>query len=144
MWWYLREVISGEYTATTEPEVYVLNDGTGEITGTVPVTPLSWAGTASGDPLPWMTQGLMRFSTGLWAGGRLVRGRLFVPGPTEGFNEGGVPSETYITALDVAADNLIAASNAEAMVWSRKNSDTYPILHGSCPNYWAYLASRRS
>jgi hypothetical protein len=143
-WTTVAPVMSGEYSFATEADVYTLTDSTGTITGVTTTTVVDGAGTASGDPLPWMTQGLVRFNTGLYVGGRLVKGRAFIPGATEGFSTGGVPDSTYNDVLDYAGALLLAADNAELFVWSQKNGDTWPVISASHGTMWSYLSSRRS
>jgi hypothetical protein len=144
LWSALRFVMSGEYSFATEADVYTMNDGTGEITGVTTTTVTTDVGEASGDPLPWMTQGLIRWNTGLYVGGRLVKGRVFIPGATEGLSTGGIPDASYTNSVQAAIDALLADTTAELMVWSQKNTDTYPVIGGSPGTMWSYLSSRRS
>lgn len=143
-WGNLVGAMTSEYTAITEADVYTLDDATGTITGSTTVTSYTLPGTNAGDPLPWMTQGLISWNSGLYVAGRLVKGRTFVPGPSELHNTDGVPNSTYTDALETAISDLLADADAELFIWSRKNGDTYPVIGGSVGTVWSYLSSRRS
>jgi hypothetical protein len=99
-------------------------------------------GSAAGDPLPRATQGLIRWHTGVYVGGREVRGRTFVPGPTETFSTG-APTATYLTTAQTAVTNLLASVSADLHVWSKAHTVTYPATSGDPWNDWAVLRSRR-
>lgn len=142
-WHTVRDLVHNAYTFSTESEVASVDIATGQVTGLTPVTAIVWAGTVSGQPLPPASQGLIRWRTGTFVGGREIRGRTFLPGPTEEHNLTGVPNSDYITVANNAAAALIAASGTELMTYSRKNSDAAPVVSGSCWNQWAVLRSRR-
>jgi hypothetical protein len=125
------------------PLVYHIDPATGAPTSTVPVFGTALAGFSSADPLPWTTQGLIESHTGLFAGGREIRGRLFIPGPDETNSTSGRPIAAYVTQLQVAAVALMNDTNSVWGVWSRKHGVFTAINGVSTWNNWAALRSRR-
>lgn len=142
-WTAIKAVSSSALTFTTESEVATVDIATGQVTGLLPVTPISVVGVDPADPLPFATQALIRWHTGVFTAGREIRGRTFVPGATEQYNVSGVPRADYKAALDAAATTLIGAVGAELMTYSRKNHDAAPVISGSTWSEWAVLRSRR-
>lgn len=128
---------------STEAEVTEIDEVTGNPVAVFPVTPVTGVGALSGELLPRVSQGLIRFRTGVFVGGREVRGRCFVPGLDTGTNDGGVLLPATITALNNAAAALISDSNSVFAIWSRKNGVEHPAVTGSTWNQFASLRSRR-
>lgn len=135
--------ISSAYVMTVEPEVYVLDTATGQPLSVVSTTTTAVAGTDGGDPLPWATQALIEWPTGIFLGGRQVRGRTFIPGPTESKNTNGVPNGVIIANLNTAASNLVNDVLSDFQIYSRKNGVIEQALAGSTWSKWAILTSRR-
>lgn len=128
----------------TAGDVATLNVGTGTLEATTSVTPLTGTGTASSDYMPPNTQGLLRLFTSQIVSGRLLRGRLFLPGNVEGSNgTSGQPASAYTTDYNTDAATLIAAANAEWSVWSQTHGVLASITTATCWNKWASLRSRR-
>jgi hypothetical protein len=127
-----------------EPFVDVINDATGALTAVVNIGGgVSGVGSSGQVALPWATQGLLRFNTGTVVGGRLLRGRMFVPGPTEADSDVGVPLAAYITALNTAYTALTTALPNTLRVWSRTHG-TSALVTGASPwSQWAVMRSRR-
>lgn len=143
-WNSVKAKMGNSLSYATEAEVAEVDIATGQVTGIAAVTPQTGTGTPTTDMCPWTTQGLIRWRTGIFVGGREVRGRTFVPGPTEVENTAGVPAAAYVTALNAAASALIADANSDLMVYSKKNRDAVPVLSGSTWSQWAVLRSRRA
>jgi hypothetical protein len=142
-WNNLRPVVWNGLRFDTEAEVAVVAESTGHVTSVV-VTP--GGGNTfndSGDPAPWATQGLIRWRTGTFIGGREVRGRTFVPGVTEASNTLGRPTPAYVTAITQAGLALIAMPNSTLVAWSKKNGDSAPTIAASGWTEFASLRSRR-
>jgi hypothetical protein len=106
----------------------------------------------SGDPLPWATQGLIRWRTGAFIDGRELRGRTFIPALTEGHSTQGRPTAALITILNTAA----GAVNDLLGVWQRprlasegppvveaRDGQIVPVASFSVWTQWAQLRSRR-
>jgi len=128
----------------TAGDVATLNVGTGTLEGTTSVTPLTGTGSATGDYMPPQTQGLLRLITSTVVGGRLLRGRLFLPGNVEGNNtSAGAPAAGLISDYNGDAATLIGAANAEWSVWSITHGTLANVATASVWNKWASLRSRR-
>jgi hypothetical protein len=127
-----------------EPFCDVINDATGELVAIANIGGgVSGTGTSAGVPLPWATQGLLRLSTGTVVGGRLLRGRIFVPGTTEIDSDVGVPTATYTGALTTAYAALVTALPGKLRIWSRTNGTSALVSSASPWNQFAVLRSRR-
>lgn len=142
-WTALRSGIRTGVVMTTEAEVATVDIATGLVTGLVPTTPVVVNGSSSAVALPWATQGLVRWRTGTFVGGREVRGRTFIPGMTTDNNAAGEPFSSWIGQANVAAAALIADANSDFMIYSRKNFDAVPAITGTHWAEWAVLRSRR-
>lgn len=129
---------------TTEADVATLNVGTGELEGITSTTVESGGGSETSDQLSPATQGLLRMLTSTVVAGRLLRGRLFLPGATEANNSpGGIPLSAYRTGYENAADALIADANVEWSVWSQTHGVLANIVSADVWTKWAVLRSRR-
>lgn len=142
-WLAVKGKVASGMVMATEAEVATIDIGTGEVTGLTPVTPVSNTGTAAGDTLPPASQGLLRFRTGTFVGGREIRGRLFIPGACEVDSTSGVPVAGYLTTLNSAASALIADANSELVIYSKAHRELGTVLSGSAWSQWAVLRSRR-
>ena len=109
--------------ATIDPIVTNIDELTGDLEGIVSTSPPGpFTGTDSGDPIPPSSQGLVRWFTGQVANNHLIRGRTFMPAITENDSTLGKPTTGYITAVEAAADALIADADSELVVWHRPTS----------------------
>lgn len=142
-WTTVAGQIANDLTLQIEQEVAEVDIATGEVTGIVPVSSASISGGDTRNALSWATQGLLRLRTGTYVGGREVRGRVFIPAPTDGNNSNGQPATGYQTAINAALATLLGSSTSELMVYSRKHRDAVPVLSGTVWNQWAVLRSRR-
>lgn len=128
---------------TTLADVEELNAITGQVDGVQTTTPVTGGGVAATTGLPVATQGLVRWRSGQYAGGREIRGRWFIPGLATTSNTDGIPSSTMLSTVNTAAATLIGDANSSLMVWSRKNGTEVPATSGSCWTQFAVLRSRR-
>jgi hypothetical protein len=129
---------------TTAPDVQSLNVGTGVLEGSTATTPASGVGTAVGDALPPVVQGLLRIVTSQVVGGRILRGRIFLPGPTEAKNSAsGAPDSIIQTDYNTAGAALISDANTAWTVWSRTHGVNASVSTANMWNKWAELRSRR-
>lgn len=142
-WLDLAPAISNLYTMTVEHDVFTIDQVTGQPTGIESTSPAARAGTDAGSALPWATQGLISWTTGTFVGGRQVRGRTFIPGPTENANNIGVPTGSYPGYLSTAITNLLTTTGVTLVIYSRKNHSAWPVLSGTGWSKWAELRSRR-
>lgn len=139
----MKTKISSSYTITVDTEVLTVNSTTGEITAATTVSPRTFAGEDAGDPLPWQTQGLVKWPTGVFVAGRRLTGRVFIPGPTESSNTNGVPNAGYLTAIQDAGESLLGALDASLFVYSPTHHAAHIAIGASAMPRWASLRSRR-
>lgn len=130
-------------TATIESAVYTVDPATGQATNVTGVTGAVITGTVGTEGLPGATQGLLSLHTGVFVSGREIRGRLFIPGPTEANSDATVPNGAYKLGVDSAAAALIADGNSDWVIWSREKGQFATITSAATWNRWAVLRSRR-
>lgn len=115
----------------------------GEVTAVTNAAGLSQlSGTASGEILPYATQGVLQWRTGTYLGGREIRGRTFLPMATEGLSSA-APTSGYRSVADAAAAALIADANSALWVWSKTKAAAAPVVSGLTWSKWGVLRSRR-
>lgn len=124
-------------------EVEVINDETGLIVNVENATPQSGSGALTSQPLPPATQGLIRWRTGSFVGGREIRGKTFVPGLTVTHSDEGQPNTALITGLENAATALVGSPTAQLVIYSRKNGTSAEAVSSSAWGQFAVLRSRR-
>jgi membrane-associated protease RseP (regulator of RpoE activity) len=139
--------IKGQCSTTTvftffEP-LEVVDPASGATTSTLSVASLTHTGTNAGQQLPWQSQWLVRWRTGVYVGGREVRGRTFIPGPTVNGQLSGIPTSAAITALDTASTTLANDATAALAVWSKARGVAENVSAASTWNRFASLRSRR-
>lgn len=143
-WWNaVKIVMAGSYTIFVEPLVTSIDVTTGQPTAGHTVTSTSFAGTSGADPLPWATQAVAQWHSGVYSGGREIRGHTFIPGATEANSAGGVPDASLINAINAASATLVADPLADLVVYSRKKHLSPSATGGSVWGKWGYLSSRR-
>lgn len=144
-WVALQAAIDGTYVAHIPADVERVDITTGQVIEEFPVTPFDVDMTASADPLPWMTQGLVRLRTTTFANGRRLQGRIFVPGPNEVQNTSGFPVAGYIANLQTAANALATSGSAAGglVVYSPTHRVAAAVTTVSVAPYWSVLRSRR-
>jgi hypothetical protein len=106
-------------TWTVLGDVEVVDEATGALTNLYSVAPITNTGVGASAPLPWATQGLIRWRTGAFIDGRELRGRTYVPGLTTGALSNGSMVAATISGLDSAAEALIANASTNLVVWQR-------------------------
>lgn len=142
---------------TVEPEVALLDETNGDLTGVFTTVSAPVGGGAAGDRLPPSDQGLGRLLTSTFVAGRRVRGRIFMPAMMEANSVLGAPIAGYVTSLNTALQNLLASVNSLLVVWARPYAGdptavppkparlgSFAIVTGvGAAPYWAVLRSRR-
>jgi hypothetical protein len=116
--------------------------GSGALEAITTVTSSQAAGTAAGDLIPFATQGLLRLFTPTIVNGRLLQGRIFLPGSVESDSNGG-PTGTYMSDYNAAGNALAGDASTSWIVWSRTHAAFSAISEASTWNKWAVLRSRR-
>jgi len=131
-------------TVTVENEVALIDDVDGSLVGVTTVDPPgSVTGENSGDPIPVASQGLVRFGTSTVAGGRVLKGHLYLPGATEDLNTSGAPTSSYVSVLAGFASDLVDDVGSELRCWSRTHGVSGLVTGATVAPYWAVLRSRR-
>lgn len=130
-------------TWRSDPQVVEMDPTTGAATASYSVTSATAVGALAVESLPFASQGLIRLRTGVYASGREIRGRLFVPGLTENANNDGAVVAATQTAVNAAAAALIADGTSEWVVWSRSNGTTEAITSATMWDQFATLRTRR-
>lgn len=127
--------------ATTRGLMDVVDSDTGHNTGTVSGgSDVISNGNGTGTPLPRQCQGLISVKTASYFGGRLLRGRLFIPCVTTDHSTGAVPSTTWLGQVQTQA-NLLAES---ALIIYSPSKHQWASVSSMTPwNKWAVLRSRR-
>lgn len=131
---------------STDAFVTFIDTETGQPTGTEGVAARSGQCSGAGAPLPFANQMLINLRTGIYRGGREVRGKLFVPGLVEGSVAGGSFSGGFANAVTAAADEIRQApviADDFWLVYSPKNKAAYPVTSNAASTKPAVLRSRR-
>lgn len=107
--------------------------------------PVAVVASTGNAPLPFATQGLVRWRTGQFVGGKEIRGRTFIPNLANDAQLLAVPSTGFTTAVNTAQGILLAAGTGPNRfgVYSRKNHSFHQASLGSLWNQFAVLRSRR-
>ena len=150
-WNAIGDRIQSACDGTIQPEVFVLDPVNGDTTGVHVTTPNAIATTLVSGQLASATQGLVRWTTGVYEDSRQIRGRTFIPAPTEQDSDVGAPLTAYIN--DVSAAAAVLAADPGFGVWRRPRPETSPLgqrdgqfalaTGGACWSQWAVLRSRR-
>lgn len=153
-WTALNPGIQAGIVWTTESVVDQLDDVGGLLLGSFATVARTGTGSTAGDPLPYQTQGLVRWNTATVADGHRLRGHTFIPAPLESENGAGAPAVAYVTRLGTAAAAMLAAAPYQLVVWHRPIHDAAGALvrpgsngivtGGAGQGSWAVLRSRRS
>jgi hypothetical protein len=150
-WISAASAVDDAYTVDFDPICIAVEATTGVLVGAFAGTdPASVVGTATGDPLPRQTQGMIRLGTSTVVSGRRLQGRLYVPGPVEGSNSiNGVPEAAYVTDITTAAGTLLnpGATASDPVIWHRPTGGaggSHGIITSVAGSTtWAVLRSRR-
>jgi hypothetical protein len=139
-WSTLTGIISSEISWQTDTTIYTIDDATGQVVGADEVPSTGDSGDNDGEPLPWASQGLLTLNTGVYYGGRRLKGRIFVPGPCEAQNTNGAPNASYYDPANVALAGLI---DNGVRVFSPTHLRSNEAIGGATWGKWASLRSRR-
>nr|CRY94864.1 hypothetical protein [uncultured prokaryote] len=140
------EAIDGLYrnsvTAAVDPEVFVVNVGTGHVEGTFSVSSFAQAGDSSDAMVPNAAMALIRWRTGVFTSGRELRGRTFIPGLTDtAVDATGNLATAAAGTLQSAADTLVSTS--DFAVWGSTTAQAATVTSASVWSEFAVLRSRR-
>lgn len=143
-------------TVTYDPVGDEVEETTGVIVGQFVAAGVAGTnGTNAGERLPYMTQGLIRYTTATFRDGRRLKGRQNIPLPAETDSSAGVPNAAYRAALQTSANLLgtTIVTGISQRIWSRPRpaSIALPARAGlsaavtsrTTSAEWAVLRSRR-
>lgn len=131
-------------TWTTDGQIFGVDPANGNITNVFSVTPSSTTGTSIAARLAPSSQYLFRNRTGFYSGGREVRGHFNLPFPLVGdANADGTVKSTVVTSLNTRASALLALSNANYVVWSKKAGLWAEVTAMTAWEQYSVLRSRR-
>lgn len=143
-WDALDGLQANEVVGTIEALVSQINPVSGDLTGVWSTAGGSWQGDSAGQLLPVGACGLVQFRTGVFANGREVRGKTFVPGFTEDTNTAtGTPGASTQTAL-VAAGTALMSADPSFCVYSPTNNLAAIVTSVTAWNKYAMVRSRRN
>ena len=135
--------------------VDALDDATGNITGSFTgAAPAAVTGTAAGDPMPAQTAYILKATTNLIVGPRLLKGRTFLGCPGEANNApAGTPLAANVATLNGSFTALLTggATASFPVIWHRPNplaaipvGTSGPIVGYQCQaSYWGSQRGRR-
>lgn len=139
-----------------QPTVVEINEATGNPVAFHTVSGGTGTGAVADISLPYATQGLIRLFTGSVVNHHQVRGRIYVPGLTRNNLAEGTLNSTGISALDAAAEALIADADSSLVVWARpvdaehatehspeRVGTIHPVVAAQVWDQFAVLTSRR-
>lgn len=138
-------LFSSDVTCTMINPIPIIEVASGAVVDVAVGDGGSTTGSAAGELLPRATQGLLQLHTGVYVGGREIRGRTFIPYPVDGANNGGVPETTYTDGVLDLADqfNNTAHANGAWVIYSRAHARAEYVDRYAAWNQWASLRSRR-
>lgn len=142
-WGVVDGLIDNEVDWATQSDVETVDEDTGNVTAVTQVTPQTGTGAVSGDALPFATQALIKWRTGLYIGGREVRGRWFIPGLTETACDNGRLSSAAAATIQGAVNGYVASVGVDPVIWSRVHGVAPNIDTGTVWTEFAVLRSRR-
>ena len=138
--------LPNEVTLSSYTELRVLDDATGNLVSTFPIT-TGWTRTgtnaggynrAAGARVDW--------TTGSIVAGRRLRGRTYlVPLAAANFDSNGLLTASVVTLIGNAAAALRTAlsGSTQILVWSRAHGTSRPVTGHSVPPAGAILRGRR-
>jgi hypothetical protein len=141
-WTNIRDRMANTCTITVGNRFVTVDQSPNVEIGAAPSTPIT--GFASGEPLPWVVQGLVRLNTGLAERGG--KGRIFIPYITEQWSALGVLEPVSRADIQAQADALVAAASTadtSLVIWHRDLESASDVISAFVPAKFAYLASRR-
>lgn len=152
-WTAMAPRINSGSTAVVQGQVDVIQDTDGQLFDSHVVTSRSIPTSNVGDPCPFQTQGILAWNTSTIVAGHRLRGRTFIPLPSETDSVSGSPNATYLTALGAAATAALVPGLMNLSIWHRPVFDAGgtltrpgsqgPVTSGVGRGYWGVLRSRR-
>jgi hypothetical protein len=141
-WGAVDALINSAVDWQTLPDVLFLGDD-GVAAGAYATTPQLGTGAGAAEIMPIATQAVVRLLTGVFVGGRQLRGRIFIPGLTEASNASGELLPASATTITTAANTLNGVATPPLAVWSKVNATVEPVAAVSVWSQFGVLRSRR-
>jgi hypothetical protein len=145
-WTTLAAQINTAVTGTVEGDVAIIESTTGEITSVESVTDGTIDFTGSGNVLPPANQGMINLNTNTYAGGRQIRGKLYIPGLVVGAqnSDGTVAAAYYGAWVSVAGALKTSASTTGVWVVYSPTHHMHAAIESVTPKTtFAVMRSRR-
>jgi len=150
-WTALAGSMSGNCNWTHLGTVDQINPDNGQLTGQLAGTQQTGAGSGGTTLLPQEVQGLFRWNTGFFVGGRQLTGHTYVPAVVQGACAAtGQPATTMNTAATNAITALLVTpSTTKFVIWHRPKAPATSggvvgtVLQGALQQKFAVLKSRR-
>lgn len=144
-WAAINPHIRSTATATMVNPIPIIDVATGEVVDVAIGDGGTQTGGGGDDLLPPATSGLLQLHTGVFVSGREIRGRNFIPYPTEPDSTNGVPIAAYMSDIADSANELqdVSHANGAWVVYSRAHARFESITTPSVWGQWASLRSRR-
>jgi hypothetical protein len=139
----IRNDLSSTLGWQLETDIDTLDATSGVLTNVESAGTTANTGNNGFEILPPATQGRVNLLTGVIVANRQLRGRLYIPGFTEGVNTNGGPVAGTQTLVNSAATTLAGDANAQWVVWSRTHGVFSPITVPTMWTKWGSLRSRR-
>lgn len=154
LWGTVSTSLHEDLAVTVTGEAFEVLETTGEIVDVHPVTPDNFVGADPLDLLPSATQLVVNFRTATVIRSRRARGKIFIPGLTEGNTDNtGAPLASAVTNFGLVVSTALGAGEPSHVVWSRPVLDaggnvTTPGQAALVTSYagmpqWAVLRTRR-
>lgn len=142
----LAPTLQNGLTVQQAPEQVIIDVALGEPVGLESATPQALVTcTATGDALPWATQGVVRMPTNIYNSGHRMRGHFFLPGMMEAANINGVVAAPTLTQYNGFLSTFWTAcqTSGPIAVWSRVHRSWASADSLTMWGQWGVLRSRR-
>lgn len=142
-WTDIANAYSADVDWTVEGPTSVINDTTGQLLRVDPGADLSGSGANAGNELPWMTQCLVNLRTDNYTAGRMIQGKMFLPGFVTGNVVDGVFDTVALSVIQNALDTWLAAVDGLLVVWSKTHGTHGFVTNAVAQAKPSVLRSRR-
>lgn len=143
LWEILDNRIVNEVAWEVSGIVEYFDDSDGIIIGAVVTDAVVGAGEAGGEMLPSSTQVLVKWRTGVYSGGREIRGRTFVPALDVFMNDEGSVEAVARGDLSDELATWLGGLAFPPRIWSRTHGDSAVVAAAEVWEQFAVLRSRR-
>nr|CRY97364.1 hypothetical protein [uncultured prokaryote] len=134
---------SEDLSWNVNPEVLVIDETDGSITGVLNGEGSSDDGNSSAELAPAATQGLVQYKSDTYLNSRRLQGRIFIPGIMEAMGAG-VPTEVSRTRWRGAALGLLTAADTAGTPWVVYSRANGTLAEVTAVDAWTQYAVQRS